>query len=189
MNPGHPPRLAIAVGSSDHITGPEAAPVTLVEYGDFECGYCGAAYPIVKEIQRRLGDQLRFVFRHFPLTTVHPHAQNAAEASEAAAVHGRFWPMHDILFEHQTALGDDDLFRYGVAVGLPETRFATEVIRHVHAERVREDMMGGVRSGVNGTPSFFINGVRHDGSYDLPTLLGAVEARIAGVPGRGGQVH
>jgi protein-disulfide isomerase len=97
--------------------------------------------------------------------------------------------MHDILYENQTALGDDDLFRYSAAIGLPETRFATEVVRHVHAERVREDMMGGVRSGVNGTPSFFINGVRHDGSYDLPTLLGAVEARIAGVSGRGGQVH
>jgi protein-disulfide isomerase len=159
----------------DHVQGPAAAPVTLLEYGDYECPYCGAAYPIVKQVQARLGDQLRFVFRNFPITTSHPHAEQAAEAAEAAAAQDRFWEMHDHLYEHQRRLGDDDLRGYADELGLDVARFSDELAEHVHAARVREDFMSGVRSGVNGTPTFYVNGVRHDGSYELDTLLAALE--------------
>jgi protein-disulfide isomerase len=174
-------QLAVPVGESDHILGPETAPVTLVEYGDYECPSCGEAYPIVKELLDRLCPQVRFVFRNFPLATAHPHAERAAEAAEAAGSRGRFWPMHDALFENQDALDDEDLVRYAVALGFDESRFISELAGHVHAAHVRQDFMGGVRSGVNGTPTFFINGARHDGPYDLGTLLGAIENEIAGV--------
>ena len=163
----------------DHIQGPADAPVTLVEYGDYECPYCGAAYPIVKEVQARMGERLRFVFRNFPITTSHPHAEQAAEAAEAAGAQGRFWEMHDVLYENQRHLEDDDLRGYAEQLGLDAERFAGELAEHVHAPRVREDFMSGVRSGVNGTPTFFINGVRHDDSYELETLLAALE-RAAG---------
>jgi protein-disulfide isomerase len=133
------------------------------------------AHPIVKEIQRRLGDQLCFVFRHFPLTQVHPHAEHAAEAAEAAGAQGKFWQMHDTLFEHQQALDDVHLLQYAVALRLDTDRFVREMTEHMYVARVREDFLSGVRSGVNGTPTFFINGVRHDGSYDLETLLAAIE--------------
>ena len=158
----------------DHSQGPADAPVTLVEYGDYECPYCGAAYPIVKEVQSRLGDGLRFVFRNFPITTSHPHAEQAAEAAETAAAQGKFWEMHDVLYENQRNLRDADLRGYAEALGLDVERFDNEVAEHVHAPRVREDFMSGVRSGVNGTPTFFINGHRHDDSYDLDTLLAAL---------------
>ena len=171
-------RLTPLVSQRDHQQGPETAPVTLVEYGDYECPYCGQAYPIVKEIQRRLGDQLRFVFRNFPLTQSHPHAEHAAEAAEAAAVQGKFWEMHDSLFEHQRALDDAHLVQYAVALNLDKERFVREMTEHVHTNRVREDFLSGVRSGVNGTPTFFINGVRHDDSYALETLLAAIEAAM-----------
>ena len=163
----------------DHIQGPADAPVTLVEYGDFECPYCGAAYPIIKEVQGRLGERLRFVFRHFPITTSHPHAEQAAEAAEAAATQGRFWPMHDLLYEHQRRLRDQDLRAYAEQLGLNLERFDQELAEHVHAGRVHEDFLSGVRSGVNGTPTFYINGARHDDSYELPTLLTALERAAA----------
>ena len=163
----------------DHIQGPATAPVTLVEYGDYECPYCGAAYPIVKQVQERMGDRLRFVFRNFPITTSHPHAEQAAEAAEAADAQGRFWEMHDHLYEHQRHLEDGDLRGYATELGLDVDRFSDELAQHVHAERVREDFMSGVRSGVNGTPTFYINGVRHDDSYELEVLLAALE-RAAG---------
>jgi protein-disulfide isomerase len=159
----------------DHIQGPADAPVTLVEYGDYECPYCGAAYPIVKEVQDRMGERLRFVFRNFPITTSHPHAQEAAEAAEAAAAQGRFWPMHDLLFENQKNLGDRDLRAYAEQLGLDLELFDEELAGHVHAERVHKDFVSGVRSGVNGTPTFYINGVRHDDSYEIETLLAALE--------------
>lgn len=168
-------RLVLPVSERDHRQGPDDAPVTLVEYGDFECPYCGAAYPIVQEVQRRLGDHLRFVFRNFPLTQIHPHAQHAAETAEAAAAQGKFWAMHDILFEHQRQLDDDHLARYASELGLDTGRFETEMAAHAHAGRVREDFLSGVRSGVNGTPTFFINSRRHDDAYDLDTLLAAIE--------------
>ncbi len=170
------PRLAAPVGARDHIQGLATATVTLVEYGDYECPSCGAAYPIVKEVQRRRGARLRFVFRNFPLTTVHPHAQHAAEAAEAAGAQGRFWEMHDTLFEHQSALTDAALVGYAKALDLDTTRFADELRQHQYAARVREDVAGGIRSGVNGTPTFYINGARHDAPYDLEILLAAVDA-------------
>jgi len=160
----------------DHIQGPAEAAVTLVEYGDYECPYCGAAYPIVKEVQARMGDRLRFVFRNFPITTSHPHAEQAAEAAEAAAAQERFWEMHDVLYENQRHLEDEDLRTYAEQLGLDVERFASELAEHAHAARVREDFMSGVRSGVNGTPTFYINGLRHDDSYELETLLDALEA-------------
>jgi protein-disulfide isomerase len=158
----------------DHIQGAPDAAVTLVEYGDYECPYCGAAYPIVKELQAELGDSLRFVFRNFPITTAHPHAQQAAEAAEAAAAQGQFWPMHDLVYENQQRLDSEDLLAYAGRIGLDVERVERELREHSHAERVHEDFMSGVRSGVNGTPTFFINGVRHDDSFDLETMLGAL---------------
>jgi protein-disulfide isomerase len=163
----------------DHVQGAADAAVTLVEYGDYECPYCGAAYPIVKEIQARMGDRLRFVFRNFPITTSHPHAEQAAESAEAAAAQERFWEMHDLLYENQRRLEDDDLRAYAEQLGLDVERFGSELAEHVHAARVREDFMSGVRSGVNGTPTFYINGARHDDSYELEILLDAVERAAA----------
>ena len=159
----------------DHIQGPADATVTLVEYGDYECPYCGAAYPIVKQIQAQMGQQLRFVFRNFPISTSHPHAEQAAEAAEAAATQAKFWPMHDLLYENQRRLGDQDLHGYAQSLELDLERFDNELAEHVHAARVHEDFLGGVRSGVNGTPTFYINGARHDDSFDTETLLTAVQ--------------
>jgi protein-disulfide isomerase len=163
----------------DHIQGPAEAAVTLVEYGDYECPYCGAAYPIIKEVQERMAERLRFVFRNFPITTSHPHAEQAAEAAEAAAVQGRFWQMHDVLYENQQRLGDEDLRAYAEQLGLEVGPFDQELNEHMHAERVREDFMSGVRSGVNGTPTFYINGARYDDSYDRETLLAALDRAAA----------
>jgi protein-disulfide isomerase len=162
-------------GDRDHIQGPVDAPLTLVQYGDYECPYCGEAYPIVKEVQARMGERLRFVFRNFPISTSHPHAERAAEAAEAASAQGRFWEMHDTLYEHQRRLRDEDLRGYAEQLELDLDRFDKEMAEHVHAERVHEDFMSGVRSGVNGTPTFYINGVRHDDSYDADILLDALE--------------
>ena len=159
----------------DHIQGSADAAVTLLEYGDYECPYCGAAYRIVKEVQSRMGDRLRFVFRNFPIATSHPHAEQAAEAAEGAAAQGRFWQMHDLLYENQRRLDDPALRSYAETLGLDVERFNRELTEHVHAARVRDDFMSGVRSGVNGTPGFYINGVRHDDSYDVDTLLAALE--------------
>jgi protein-disulfide isomerase len=159
----------------DHIRGQMDAPVTLVEYGDYECPYCGAAHGIVNAILVRMGDQLCFVYRHFPLTTMHPHAQLAAEA----AAQGEFWAMHDLLFDNQQQLDAPYLLAYAKALGLDTGRFSTELAEHLHAPKVREDCMSGVRSGVNGTPTFYINGVRHDGSWDAGALMAALQ-RAAG---------
>jgi protein-disulfide isomerase len=159
----------------DHIQGPAEAPVTLVEYGDYECPYCGAAHPILKEVQAEMGEDLRFVFRNFPITTSHPHAEHAAEAAEAAAAQGRFWEMHDHLYEHQRRLADADLHEYAGELGLDGAQFDRDLEMHVYEGRVRDDFMSGVRSGVNGTPTFYINGRRHDDSYDRDTLLAALE--------------
>ena len=171
-------KLKPPVGASDHAQGSAKAPVTLVEYGDYECPYCGQAYPIVKALQKRLGDQVRLVFRNFPLGEMHPHAEHAAEAAEAAGAQGKFWEMHDLLYENQDALDDGDLAQYATALGLDVPRFIREMSEHSHAARVREDFRSGVRSGVNGTPTFFINGVRHDGPFDLRSLLAAIEEAV-----------
>jgi protein-disulfide isomerase len=163
----------------DHIQGPADAAVTLVEYGDYECPYCGAAYPIIKEVQAQMGDRLRFVFRNFPISTSHPHAEHAAEAAEAADAQNRFWPMHDLLYENQQRLGDQDLHTYAERLELDVERFDHELAGHVHAGRVHDDFLSGVRSGVNGTPSFYINGARHDESFDTETLLTALQRATA----------
>ncbi|HWC73775.1 MAG TPA: thioredoxin domain-containing protein [Gemmatimonadales bacterium] len=159
-------QLTVLVGPRDHVQGPSAAPVTLLEYGDFECPHCGRAYPIVKEIQRRLGADLRFAFRHFPLTQIHPHAEHAAESAEATAEHDKFWPMHDLLFEHQDSLEDPQLIEYATELGIDPEWFASALEDGRFEHRVREQFLSGVRSGVNGTPTFFVNGVRYDGSWD-----------------------
>ena len=158
----------------DHISGSADGSIRLLEYGDYECPFCGVAQPIVKEIQRRLGDDLLFAFRHFPLTNIHPRAEYAAEAAEAAGAQGNFWGMHDTLFENQTALEDEDLARYAIELGLDETRLIREVTSSVYRSRIREDFESGVRGGVNGTPTFFINGERYDGALDLKNLLNSL---------------
>ncbi len=167
--------LTPAVGPDDHTRGNSSAPVTLVEYGDFQCPYCGAAYPMVKELEQRAGKTLRVVFRNFPLSTIHPQAEGAAEAAEAAAAQGKFWEMHDTLFEHQRRLGGQDLMQYAGLVGLDLARFQADLERGAFRAKVREQFRGGVMSGVNGTPSFFINGRRHDGDYSVEALLEAIE--------------
>jgi|SRR5436190_9164595 len=166
--------LTPPVNESDYRQGPDDAPVTLVEFGDFECPHCGRAYPVIKEVQRRLGDQLRFVYRHFPITTIHPHAQLAAEASEAASAQGKFWEMHDMLFENQAALDEDGLVNNAQALELDIRRFVADLRTHRYANEVREDFRSGIYSGVNGTPTFFINGVRYNDRWDPETLTRAL---------------
>jgi protein-disulfide isomerase len=153
--------------------------VTLLEYGDFECPYCGAAHSIIRDIERQMGSEMCFCYRHFPLTSAHPHAGLAAQAAEAAGVQGKFWELHDTLFEQQVALDEADLIRYAVSLGLDHHRFARELANQTYAPRVHEDLISGARSGVNGTPTFFINGVRHEGPFDYDTLLGVVERAVA----------
>lgn len=161
----------------DHVAGPASAPVTLVEYGDYECSYCGRAYPIVKSLQESLGDELRFVFRNFPLADVHPHAEHAAEAAESAAAQGSFWEMHDMLFEHQDQLDDSALVSYAEELELDAEQLARDVEDEAYDARIREDFRSGVRSGVNGTPSFFINGARYDGNWtSVHEFLGALRS-------------
>ena len=160
----------------DHIEGKSDASVTLVEYGDYECVYCGKAYPIVKSIQAKMGDRLRFVFRNFPLTELHPHAAHAALAAETAGKMGKFWQMHDALYEHQKALGDWHLREYAQSVGLDPDALMRAVENGDEAQQIEDDFSSGVRSGVNGTPTFFINGVRHDTGWDEETLLAALQA-------------
>jgi protein-disulfide isomerase len=169
----HAPRLAIPVTEKDHAQGRADAPITLVEYGDYECPYCGKAYPIVKQLQERLGDRLRFVFRNFPLNTLHEHAGVAAQAAEAAAAQGKFWEMHDILYENQQELAD--VQQYALKIGLEIYRFESDMSGERFAKRVREDFRGGVRSGVNGTPTFFINDVRYNGQHTFDEMLAALE--------------
>jgi protein-disulfide isomerase len=171
--------LTPAVSASDHSQGPATAPVTLVEYGDYECSHCGKAFLIVEGLQKRLGATLRFVYRNFPLKESHPHATHAAIAAEAVGAHGepKFWAMHDTLFENQGALQDADLQRYAEALGVPGAEIVQAFQGGPFAERVRQDFRGGVRSGVNGTPTFFINDVRFDGDWRDPTLfLSALES-------------
>jgi protein-disulfide isomerase len=167
--------LRTPVTPEDHIQGPEDAAVTLVEYGDYECPHCGRAYSIIKRIQKHFGKRLRFVFRNFPLSELHPHAESAAETAEFAGAHGEFWEMHDLLFENQERLSE--LLYLGLA---KELSLAPEALRQALEEgkykaRVRVDFGGGVRSGVNGTPTFFINGKRHDGPFDYDTLVLAIQ--------------
>jgi Na+:H+ antiporter, NhaA family len=164
----------------DHVRGGAEAPVTLVEYGDFQCPYCGEAYPVVNALQERFGDQLRFVFRHMPLPDLHPRAPFAAEAAEAAGEQDRFWEMHDRLFEHRLELDDSDLRDHAEAVGVPDgERFDAELRDRVHTARVEEDYRSGAQSGVPSTPRFFVNGVIHLGSASYAELGEAINAELS----------
>jgi protein-disulfide isomerase len=157
--------LKIAVSASDHIAGGASAHVVLVEYGDYQCPYCGQAAPIVKRVQAAMGDRLKFVFRNFPLTEAHPDALAAAKAAEAAALQGKFWEMHDLLYENQDALDRDSLLGYAKDLRLDVAKLEQDFSDEKILERIEHDFEGGVRSGVNGTPSFFINGSRYDGDW------------------------
>jgi len=170
-------QLAVSVNERDHFVGPANAPVTLVEYGDYECPHCARAHPLVHGIRRYMGDGLRFVYRHFPLSEAHPHAQHAAEAAEAGAAQGRFWEMHDMLFAHRDALENEDLLTYLAQAGADIKRAAEELAAGAYTSKVRADFRGGVRSGVNGTPTFYINGYRYDGNWaDTTEFIQALQA-------------
>ena len=166
--------LAMPVSEEDHSQGPVTAPVTLVQYGDYECPYTRQSTTVVRALQPQLGARLRFVFRNFPLVQIHPHALHAAEAAEAAAAQGKFWEMHDYIFHHQHTLEDADLARFAEAVGLSHSQFLQDMNEHRHLRRIEADVESGERSGVEGTPTFFINGVRYDGSWEREALLAAL---------------
>ena len=168
------------VGDRDHVRGPEDAPVTLVKYGDYECPYCGELHPVLNELQERVGERVRFVFRHFPLDSAHPRARRAALAAEAAASQGRFWEVHDLLYENQDDLGEDDLTRHATELGLALRRFEEDLANDDHAWRIEEDRLGGERAGVAGTPALFLNGIRYEGPVDLDGLLAAIEDAAGG---------
>ncbi len=167
--------LVPPVGDRDRVRGSWDAPVTLVEFGDYDCPYTVRAFSVVRGLRQRLGGRLRFVFRVFPLTRIHAHAQAAAEAAEAAAAQGKFWEMHDQLFEHQRRLDDRALARYAEVINLDVRRFEAELRSHRYAERVRRDVESGRRSGVRGTPTFFLNGARYGDAVDLDALRAALE--------------
>jgi len=171
--------LTQPVAAGDHAEGPADAPLTLVEYGDYQCPYCGAAYPVVKRLQKTLRKKLRFVFRNFPLTQAHPYALIAAETAEAAALQGKFWEMHDLLFEQQAVLEPDIIPTWAKMLGLDLEKLGNDISKGSVEERLKEDRLSGIRSGVNGTPTFFVNGVRFDGPPDYNSLLAALESELA----------
>jgi len=171
--PKRPRKLAVPVSADDHLLGRADAPLTLVEYGDYQCGACARAKPVVDAVRAALGDELRFVFRHFPLR-MHPRAELAAEAAEAAAAQGRFWPMHDRLSAHPDALEDEDLRAHARAVGLDLARFDADLREHAHRERVEAQRRGGVRSRMRVTPTFYVNGRRFDGDIETSALMAAL---------------
>ena len=168
--------LVPAVGPQDHIRGPVDARVTLVEYGDYQCPYCGLAFESVQSVQSALANEMRFVFRHFPLVQIHPHAQQAAEAAEAAGAQGKFWEMHDMLFTHQDALDLGSLRRYAAEIGLDILKFDEDIEGHRHLPKIMADYQSGIESGVEGTPTFFIDGEIYTGDYDSESLRRALES-------------
>lgn len=171
-------KLRVPVDVKDHIQGDLQAPALVVEYGDYECPHCARAHPIVKRVQKHFGSRLGFVFRNFPLSKAHPMAESAAEAAEFAATHERFWGMHDGLFENQEDLSSALLLKLAATLGLPTSELGSALLDHDFAPRVQSDFQGGVRSGVNGTPTFFINGQRHDGPFEFEDLVAAIEKRL-----------
>ncbi|WP_435155671.1 DsbA family protein [Haladaptatus sp. DFWS20] len=175
MSQSRATQLAVPVNQHDHIDGAVDATVTLVEYGDYECPYCEEAQQAVKELRRTMNDRVQFVFRHFPLTQLHPHAERAAEATEAAAEQGKFWEMHDLLFEEPTEITEGELQDAAATLDLDMTQFDDELAMHTHRNRVHEDLISGAQSGVIGTPTFFINGERYDEQWDVTPLRGALE--------------
>jgi protein-disulfide isomerase len=168
--------LRVSVGEQDHIQGSADAKCTLVEYGDYECSHCGRAYSIVKRVQKHFGKKLRFVFRNFPLREIHPHAESAAEF---AGAHGKFWDMNDALFENQEQLGGALYLKLAQKLSLSPEELRAAVENHEYLERVKADFGGGVRSGVNGTPTFFINARRHDASFEYEDLVAAIDIAVA----------
>ena len=168
-------QLTPPLSAEDHVDGPDRAEFELVMYGDFQCPYCTAAYPIVRRIRDQLGGRLLFAFRHFPLREVHPDAQRAAEAAEGAAAQGAFWEMHDSMYESRGALGREDLIHQATELGLDVDQFAAELDSNVHAPRVQRDVDSGLASGVTGTPGFFVGGRLHAGSFDANSLIAALE--------------
>lgn len=176
--PQSPVTLERPVDADDHVRGPRSAPVTLVEYGDFECPFCARAYPVVKQLLTRFGRQLCFVFRHTPRAATHPHAQHAAEAAEAAGAQGKFWEMHDRLFENPSALSDADLKKHAIALGLDAARFDADFASHAFAARVHAQEAAGAHT-VRTTPTFFVNGERFDDTPDAATLGAAIERAAA----------
>jgi protein-disulfide isomerase len=172
------PDLAVPVSARDHIQGSVSAPVTLVEYGDYECPDCLNAWPVVQELQRALGDRLAFVFRHFPMSSVHPHASYAAQAAEAAASQGKFWEMHDQLFANQKELTSLDLTHLALTMGMEVYRFETALEADGNLRRIREDSLSATESGVKGTPTFFINGCRYRGKIDATSLLAEIQSQF-----------
>jgi protein-disulfide isomerase len=177
--------LQIPVTQADHSKGRPDAPVTLVEYGDYECPHCGAAYPVVQRLQKRFGADLRFVYRNFPLSEIHPHALSAAMTAEFGAAHGRFWNVHDALFQNQQRLGAPLFQSIVTELQLDAAKLRAALAANTYLERVRADFNGGVRSGVNGTPAFFVNGKRYDGSPDFETLASALDELIVAAKARG----
>jgi protein-disulfide isomerase len=171
--------LKVPVTANDHAQGDESAPITLVEYGDYQCPHCGHAHPIVQRVQKHFGKRLRFVFRNFPLNEIHPEAESAAETAEFAAAHKKFWEMHDAIFANQEDLGMPLLQELVKSLGLSETELDRALSSEQYASRVKDDFMGGVRSGVNGTPTFFINGHRHDASFEFEELVDAIDTQLA----------
>ena len=171
--------LTLPVSERDHSWGNSDADVTIVEYGDYECPHCGAAHPVVKQLLEHLGEEVRFVFRNFPLTQIHAHAEPAAEAAEVAADHGLFWEMHDLIFENQNRLDNRSLAAYAGSLGIEESDFLNKISQHEKLARIKEDFMSGVESGVNGTPTFFINGRRHEGANDFASLLAAAKSELS----------
>ncbi len=155
------------VGPGDHVRGPDGAAITLVEYGDYECSYCGEAFSIVRELQGQFASALRFVFRNLPLANVHPHAERAAEVAEAVGMQGKFWEMHDLLYEHQDDLTDQALMAYAELAGADVHEVTTPLAQEATRQRVLDDVSGAIRSGVDGTPTFFVNGARYEGSWAL----------------------
>ena len=174
----HPFELSLPVGGADHILGPSHAPATVLEYGDFECPICKQAAPAVKIMLARFAGRVRFVYRHFPLEEPHPHALHAALAAESAGAQGKFWPMHDLLFDNQRHLKPRDLRRYAERLELDMARYDADMAGEVHLQRVREHIESGRRSGVRGTPGFFINGVIQDVSFGMEHLLAGVEGAL-----------
>ncbi len=169
-------KLTTPIDASDHVIGNQNSNITMLEYGDFECPHCGEVYGIVKDILKVYGNQILFSYRHFPLTEIHPHAEQASEASESAGSAGKFWEMHNALFEHQDALDEASLVRYAQALGLDADKFVNDLASRIYKTKVDRDFISGVRSGVNGTPTFYVNGVRHDGSYYYKNLIRALRA-------------
>lgn len=174
--------LKVPLSARDHVIGGDTAAVTLVEYGDYECPHCAAAHGVVHRILQQFGDHLLFAFRHFPLTEIHPHAGPAAEAAEFADAHGRFWDMHNAIYANQPRLSVPLLFALASALKLSQSQLQGALATHRYAQRVQSDFLGGVRSGVNGTPTFFINGRRFDGAYTSPDFVSAIARSVAAAP-------